>query len=836
MKRNSILIVMLLLTFVLSSCGDLFTNDTEKDKRTSVSRFSASCELKVDAFADMFTRDIEPEIECLRENLMMFIDIVKYKKKGYLSKKKLETFIKKYATVDFDPATMDIVDGVFDIVYLLKGGDKGIVHKDEVNELIDLLIYFNKHILLVYRFFDEDRTNSLSDHNLKARKVYEFTNRVKREVKLAFKNKGSRSISINKLMKRFFGNGDQDIYRKVKTMLFLKKAFIGGNVKRLNVDEFSNLLQRLPSLVRLAFDMSRASKIEKDQNQSALVQLFKNDIIELRNALYTDPDPREYVFKMDDVLNVVQEFLDLGDFDVSKYKDDELLKLKALFFRTDESYFTASEVKVALDHAYRILDKGHVFYRIYNDPSYSAVLEDSRPFCKKGFTYNCIKEDFEGWHAGNSAEDLYRKDFARIVANYRFMKGSFTSPFYSYEIQRNPNAIFEIGVFEYLGTIIFQKYGHSVDTVGRGGYAMTLDGYDQGAELGDDKIDIGLNDTIKDYIRILEDLGIALPGRINGNEHKNIANNVMLMSTLFVYQANGGAKGADYLEIPELVDFLTSIFTGIELQKFFSDEMWEMCDTPEDRWCNDVDPNDPTKLSKTCNRIQRSCFRKNFLNVFDRPIPNTGITLKDYMPLMYEYLETLYEDNSSDSMNYFFDQAEGFTRTCTHLDEAETEESPLSKGDVLSVFAGLLNVEATMLKYDQKYYWGGNENNIMDYAEVMTAYDNVFQDAIKGMIRGEVAFLPEWGVNLISKPIFKYLIKYESLPDFSKFKGIWSLIKWVFRFNKKSDADRATVSAVLKIIGDMEGKDNPFACCLFRDLDTPGYTCSWAGQTMERKF
>lgn len=353
----------------------------------------------------------------------------------------------------------------------------------------------------------------------------------------------------------------------------------------------------------------------------------------------------------------------------------------------------------------------------------------------------------------------------------------------------------EIMTLEYAVKIVMQKYGR-VNEDARGGYDMTLDQT------------VALIHKIK---RFLRDNGITTVGRVGGGEAVGTAENLVLMSTLFQNQSDGCDKDKVCMETPELTEFLVGLLTALSIKDFFIDEMQKVCG-------NDVDEH---------GRIYVQCFRENFIKVLKEPMKGDGRALADYMPLLYSYIMDLTKDveeggkpTTSEDYVHFLSETESFTRTCTHYDESTKEESlPMKSTDAFAVFAGLLNVESTVLRFDT------NQNNKMDGAkdhnEVMSAYYEVYQGAIKGLVAPDGGFMEK-----LSKPIFQYLVKYGTVPDTSKFTSIWGFVKFLLKVNKRADASRATIATILKTLGEQSEntKIHPFKCA--ECLGDPNISCS----------
>jgi hypothetical protein len=798
---KSFLILMVLFSF--AGCGDLFMQ-SKKAKENSTGQQFLTCELDTTAFSRIFKENIKGDIDCLHSSLNNFMSLIRVDhKKGYLHRDKLKTFIQKFSEDEnYDENILNIIDAIFDISYLIFGGDRGYIHPDDVDALVDFMKTFNDEMRVIYDLFTRERHYNYNAHKEFreiVRKSSLLLSRKMKEIYVEDRDRGNYEISVNKLFKDLLGHGEQDIYRKFKKLIFVKKIFFGGEAKKLNYVEFSDFLRKIPNLSILAYDLARSNKISYIEEQGEILNLYLKDVTIVRNELlFHDPESNEVIFSLFDLVDVVMEFFpDLG-LDLYKYVDFEIQELKEVILGAGGPFITSQEIKVALDHAYNILHRGHFYYRMYNYPKYKEILSQPCQITpKENFGSCAISFDFSDFPINNNIEAEYRKDFARIVHNYRFTKGSFKAPFYSTQYKRNPNAMFEVSVLEYAAGILLRHYGHA-DPNARGGYALTLKGMDS----SDNPIDEGLQRVMMRFDRILKDLEITLPGRKLGKEWLNAADNVMLMSTLFQAQSNGGGPKGYYLEAPEVVEFAISIFTALEVRDFFIDEMTKACSKPEDKFCNNSD------TPKTCDRVKVSCFRKVFMDVMNVPTDN-GLALKDYTPRLYEYLISLKNKGETDLFR-FYKEAESFTRTCNFFDPAKTEEAPMTKNDMLAVFAGLLNVESTLLRFDI------NENNIMDPTEVMTSYDQVYEEAITGMIK-------DMGIPMLdklSKPIFKYLIKYKKVPT-SNASDILHFMRFLVRFNKKAPADRETIASILRIIGETSenAKTNPFRCCRFRNLD-----------------
>ena len=211
------------------------------------------------------------------------------------------------------------------------------------------------------------------------------------------------------------------------------------------------------------------------------------------------------------------------------------------------------------------------------------------------------------------------------------------------------------------------------------------------------------------------------------------------------------------------------------------------------------------------------------VKVLETPNPEDEFrSLSDYMPLLSSYIVELTDElpegaPPTDSEGYmkFLTETESFTRTCRYYDEGETEPVPMKANDAFAVFAGMLNVESTLLKFDK------NQNNKLDgfgrNNEVLEAYYSTYQGAIEALVAEQGGPL----LTKLSRQIFQYLIKYGKVPETDDFGAIKDFVKFLFSRYKNADATRTTISTILKVLGEQNAGENYFKCeeCM-RDPNT----------------
>ena len=756
-------------SFFLSSCGDILSKKNEEVTLTQ----GASCTLEVEAFSYILEKDIQSDIRCLQSQLDLFIDFVETDRPGYISKPVLKEFLINGPT-DMDPKAAEIIDGVFEISNLILGTEKNYIKKEEMYQIIDFMAFFNSHIWKTYTYFESPDKVNYARHTRERKIIFDEVLAITDELKNLFKvdREATDTINIETLIGNLFQD-DEEIQEKIKSMMFLKRGLMGGQRWELTHHEFSRFMGIIPQMTQIAFDATKSNRYNFTGDEGSLFKLFDDDIDTLRNILAFSESSEEAIFTISDLVHVVKTLLPkiTSTIDLSRFTP-ELKKVKKVFLGSETDFVSGKEVYALINHIDFILKRGIFFHRVY-----SANEQDLNSAAD-------ITHDFGNFPVNSSTEQKSLESFARITSDYKFFKGSFDTPFYTFGHKRNPAGLIEIMALEYGISLVMSHYG-SRNEMARGGYAMTLDQF---------------YNISYDFRWVFKEMGLVNIGREGGGELKGISENVILMSTLFQYQSNGCSNTTVCMEIPELTEFVVGLLTAINVKDFFSDKMIELCSNELDQY----------------QRIAPECFRRNFLNVVEAINPETGTSISDQMPLLHSYLKDLVKDvpvgkpyTTSKQYLRFITETEAFTRTCTHYDPVtKREEMPLRSNDAFAVFAGLLNIESVMLRFDE------DKDNILNYRnkynrdEILNAYNKVYHGAIKALIA------PNGGVlTRLARPLFRYLVREGRVPNVKSFGSILKFIRFMSRYNKRANAHRVTFATVLKVIGEQNEKDSkPFKC------------------------
>lgn len=800
-----------LVLLAVTGCGDLFMKD-KGDGTLNLSGFN--CKLDTKAFSRILDQNIKSDIICLQEKIHAFIELVKSDRPGAISEKTLLKFIEK-GPIDLGGAdTIPIVQGIFDLTQIILGGERGYISKPDFDRFVSFLIQFNKNIYPVSAHFTDESDLTYEDYERVRKQVRRHLTYIVEDLQvLTADNRNTLDrIDVSLFLKRFFAD-DPKTAEKIKSVMFLKKAFLGGDPMELTHLELEDAYKKLPFLSEVAYDFIKLGNFAfKERPETMINDIYLKDLGLVRAELKYGANENEPLFDIEDIYHAINTMeLDLG-IELEKYTR-EIIKVKEILVGNNGFNFTSSDLHELLRHGNEVLMEASFFDEVFK--MYQEELLSKYP----------LTTDFMGFPWQTPQEKTWLEHFSHIANEYRFFKGDALSPYYSLEHSRSYLGIVEIAAYEYGVKLLMSHYqgtqSAQYNHAARGGIHLT---YDETVNI------------IEDIKRFLRDQGIIKIGKALGGEVEAAADNVVLMSTLFQYQSDGCNNDEVCLEVPEITEFLVGLFTAVSFKDFFTEKMQDRCGPPAHDYNGNGFIDDEDRSLRAGERsISPECFRENFMSVLREPnLEDRGLSISDYMPQLNKYLDTLTQDVGSNdpptiSPEYskFLYETESFTRTCMYYDEGESDPVFLSGDDAFAVFAGMINIESTLMKFDL------DQNNQLDYHnangvdEVLNAYNSTYKGAIEGMVakNGELValagrFLP------LPRAIFQYLVKKGKVP------GTWDTIKWMLSsYNSKlADADRSTVATILKVLGEQNRGDNYFKCqeCLDHEcvpLNCTGGTC-----------
>lgn len=716
------------LMFILNSCGDLFMQKHEEKK--NFEQFK-QCEMDTSALSLIMVKNINEELICLEKNLNLFINIVKTDRPGNLSLKELKLFINKHMS-DVDPELTQSLDVIFELNSVILGDHKHYISKTNVTKLSNLLREFNEIMVdnQVVDFFKDSKNLTFKEYKFRRYKVFEAISYISKVLSsIPTANENTAQINILNVVSTFKKEFDTQTFSNISKMLFLKRIFLGGDQSFLNANEAKRLVRILTDIVTVSYDATHLYLVEDiADNELEFIKILRDIFRAIDRSIYSEFKYDDKVLKLNDIEKLLLLYLPESK-NYLKYKE-EMLNLKKLLIGSDKDYFTYKELKELTSNILlENFEKGIFFYETFFQNELILTQGLQVPF------------DLNSFLNLNSKQTTYLEDFNRIIKSYRFLKGKSVSPIYQKFVKRDPLGLFFISFVEELVLRVIKTYGNK-DENSLGGYHLTFE---------------QIQTFLKDFKELLINEKLLHPARL-----LKTSETIFLMSGIF--QSN--SDGDIFIERDELVQFVSTIISSIEIKKILYEKVTKYCELDEK------------------GRFSPVCFRKSFHNLLNERDHNNA-PLHNYFPRLMEFLNTLDNDQQSE----YIKSLEYFSRNCV---EYEGKEIQMGEDDIFQIFGGIQSVEQTMVRFDD------DENNILEHSEVDNAFE-VYKDSIINMI-------PDPSLNSYAKTFFLYLLRYNKLPEKD-----FSFYKFLASSDKYTASNRFTLAAILKTLSD-RSVATPFPC------------------------
>jgi hypothetical protein len=745
------LLMLVSLTFILSSCGDLFMKKSSNSD--NMNQF-ATCKLDPKALSKIFTENLRGDLICLKENLELFVDIVKTDRPGNLSYRELKIYIEKNFS-DVDPAIMEALTGVFEINSLIYGDDTLYIDRKNIPKLTNFLIDLNKVMVenKVYEYFvvNESGTTYL-EHNRRKSKVFSAFTYLSERLEQEFRS-NERVINLVQFLERFKTLDNNKILQNCTKLLFFKKMFLGGREEVLTSMELRNLARMMPDISKVVFDMVHMSSIIHSENEHEEILLTYKENAEavVKNLYYRGQD---YVVVMS--LNNVFDVIDIFFPEYLHYKKytTSILKAKGALLENSSVNFNSNELMILLnDIVLRNLKKGAFFYRMY--AVNEGVLSRGTP----------IVNDLGGIMTSGKEDESFREDFNRIIKSYRFFKGKEYSASFNNHIKRNALGVFEIAVLEDIVKRIFAVYGNPERTA-LGGYRMTQR---------------QLEIMMAEYEEFLLGEGFTDEGRIN-----NTAETITLMTSLFQSQSDGDSD----IEVNEMVEFAIELMSAGSIAKMGNDFFKEKCEIVDNK-----------------DRYTPECYREHFVAM--TKLEKNGVKVSTHLGKLSQFL-----NDPKTNVPEYLKLAEVFTRSCTHFNDGKPV--PMAEGDLFVLLAGMMAVEQTMVRYDANNDNILQPAEVEKAFEVYeSAIKAMIPGAfLKQFAKTFYLYL----IKYKKVPDVGNIKSMNDLWRTLREGGHFAAFFFKSKKNKQSDADRYTLATILKTLSEMSPAniENPFPCEILR--------------------
>lgn len=806
------------LALVISACSKVkeATRDVPPDNRVIKVNNQQSCQSNTQNFNRLLEEDIAPDINCLRQSLNDFYQKVQTRHKHVIDKNELITFLEIYSPNKNGQKGVDLL---YLFNYLFRGDQENSLSKNNFNALADILMSFNQEMIKFYPYIEEihppRRKNrerflpklktpkiSLDMHLVRRQIMIEATSRLQATfkaslndtrnmndrisfddllaklerqdslvakvmsmaslsedsaqdlIKLALTEK-TDSDSIKKITAFFalsparaqeivteigdhVDDGNEKLIRDIKSLLFFKRALLGGDTKYFTYREMKMLADKLPEIMTLIFDFINLEHIDF-VSQKGMFNLLSEDLQILLKNIAFDRQSEFVIVSFKELLAAADEFeLKVADVLISRISGT-LKNLKQMISGGQLETISARDLYMIVDKINYALKMADYSYEMFAHFQGESELGSLLPLSKT------VLDRMDAYRADTSEERSFRNRFVRTVGKFRFYKGNFEIPYYGNEIIRNVEGVTQTMFMDYaLGELLRYLTGFQGDAEHY--YLLTA---------GKTEV-LAILDKFKDFFAA---------SNLASKNPQRTADNARLVTDLFQTQSNG--DGA--INLNEGIEFISLLSTSSTLGNKMMDRMIDMI-------ASQLPPPPGSVACKgnAIDGIEVKCYRKIFFEGMRK--------YEKYFKRLFDYINR--PDTTPEKLTELLQKTEFFARDCA------LDSRPIHTRDMLLIMGGLLNIESTLLHFDQ------NQDNELDTKELDAAFP-VYKSAIIAAAKLKPS------QEKYAHSIFFYLVKFQKLPSQI------DLLKFHFFGDKKAVGDRVTIATLLKYINQMDAVVDP---------------------------
>lgn len=572
------LLFVLMLGILCQGCG-LIDDQSPDSEYIDIENMESVCPVDTDALKQILDRDVTKEINCLEGNLNKFAKFVRRQNQEIIKQEELQTFILRFMNIEPQLIT-DFLGLIFEVNSLILRDQPDSLHVNNIKPFMNLVRAINQHGHQLKKLLLKIKENGYWNH---------------RDDLLS--NLNELSIKISDIIKARPDNGqyldiigflqrikvtagipdDRFNIDLIKSMLFLKRLFLGGDRNVIGAIEIEQLIAKAPTIVKSWFDFTEVKRVHFELDWNFYKYLLTN-IHDLENMLM-EGHKTEVIVDNEELLDLLQRFL--PDYNW-KNVGDSLKLFKKDIIGGDSNYYTLEDTQVILQMAAGALES--LFFFTYAWDYHEDELERDKII--ESLTFPDSPELdiiptpklIELW-----------EDFMFVTKQYRTFPEENSLILFSHQYRRTRWGYILQAILRYGGNKLFQTYRTHRTADGR----WSID------KENIRKVIIGYKGALEEFDMWPDDLD-------------RLVRELMLGSDLFQHLSNGD----NLLQMDEIVSYLPTIIGANTIGREIFEELRKYCQTDD------------------LFNFEVTCYRENFF-------PTLFFDMKKdaYFPNFYHYFK-----------------------------------------------------------------------------------------------------------------------------------------------------------------------------------------------------
>ncbi|MBY0413010.1 MAG: hypothetical protein K2Q18_02540, partial [Bdellovibrionales bacterium] len=396
--------------------------------------------------------------------------------------------------------------------------------------------------------------------------------------------------------------GDLDA-ETINCFIFLKKVLVGGEEEVVTTTELRDLIEKLPRLLNLVFDVYYA----KSENFNGPSEEMKFYLISTRNFYnsvnFYQPDFE--LINSKELVTVAEKFI--KNYDVKTFQPSiEALKVRFVGGKPDS--ITLKDLEIVTNMVHDFFEKSYFNNITYEDVGNKTLLAKPTPIKDKELVFKSIT-GYELFPYQARLDQLFAS-FKETAVTFRYFRDSSKSALYDTAYSRNAKGFNEVNIATWVSAKLLKAYG-TPDP--KGVMQLSMDQFSK---------------FLLDAKPILVELKLWSPN------FTSFSRNAVLLADLFQQQSNGD----QLINLYEGTEYIGMLLTAVDVSGQFSENLTSLCDPG-------INTDDPV--------YDTSCYNQNFYNVM-----LNKLGFKKSFPRLDKYFHTV---SREESMNYL-NGVEGFAR------------------------------------------------------------------------------------------------------------------------------------------------------------------------------
>ncbi len=569
---------ILALGWLWQGCG-LINDQSPNSEYIDIENMESVCPVDTDALKQILDRDVTKEINCLEGNLDKFAKFVRRQNQEIIKQDELQTFILRFMNIE-PQLIKDFLGLIFEVNSLVLRDRPDSLHVSNIKPFMDLVRAINLHGYQLKEILIQIKNDGYWNHR---DKLLSQLNTLSSKLADIIDNRpdNQQYLNVIELLERIkvtAGIPDENFnIDLIKSMLFFKRLFIGGDKEVIGAIEIESLIKKAPKIIKSYFDFVEVKRHHFEQDWKYYKYLLTN-IHDLEDMLM-EGHKTEVIINHEELLDLFQRFL--TDYNW-KNVGDSLKLFKKDIIGGDSNYYTLEDTQVILQLAGGALESLFFYafaWDVHDDELERDKVIESLPFPDSPeLDIVATPRLIELW-----------EDFMFVVKRYRTFPEENNLILFSHQYKRTRWGFLLQAILRYGGQKIFQAYRTHRTADGR----WSID------KENIRKVIIGYKGALEEFDMWPEDLD-------------RLVRELMLGSDLFQHLSNGD----NLLQMDEIVSYLPTIIGANTIGRQIFEELRKYCETDD------------------LFNFEVTCYRENFF-----PTLFFDMNKNEYFPNFFHYFK-----------------------------------------------------------------------------------------------------------------------------------------------------------------------------------------------------